>query len=99
MFLFTYENITTIFAVWKTQNEEILRDLERLKNVIDNIPDGRLIYKLNSMHEEQLEKCKYLLADNGYDDTKIIEYLKGKDITTIIDTDIYNNKCFGEWSK
>ena len=46
------------------------------------------------MHEEQLEKCKYLLADNGYDDTKIIEYLKGKDITTIIDTDIYNNKCF-----
>src|SRR5674476_1277438 len=33
----------------QTQNEEILGDLERLKNVIDNIPDGKLIHKLNEI--------------------------------------------------
>ncbi|MGB4660945.1 MAG: transposase [Mobilitalea sp.] len=30
-----------------TQNEEVLGDLERLKKVIDNIPDGKLIHRLN----------------------------------------------------
>lgn len=40
---------------------------------------------LKVMHEEQLERCKYFLADKGYDDTKIIEYLKEKDIAAIID--------------
>ena len=40
---------------------------------------------LKAMHEEQLEKCKYFMADKGYDDTKIIEYLKGKGIAAIID--------------
>jgi len=32
-----------------TQNEEILGDLERLKRVIDNIPDGKLIHRLNEI--------------------------------------------------
>jgi len=32
-----------------TQNEEILGDLERLERVLENIPDGKLIYKLNNI--------------------------------------------------
>jgi len=40
---------------------------------------------LKIMDEEKLEICKYLLADKGYDDTKIIEYLEKKDINPIID--------------
>lgn len=40
---------------------------------------------LKSMYEEQLKKCKYFMADKGYDDTKIIEYLEEKSIAAIID--------------
>lgn len=52
---------------------------------------------LKSMHEEQLERCKYLMADKGYDDTKIIEYLEGKGIAAIID--ICNKWKDGEKTK
>ena len=33
----------------QTQNEEILGDLERLVRVLENIPDGKLIHKLNEI--------------------------------------------------
>ena len=33
----------------QTQNEEVLGDLERLERVLANIPDGKLIYKLNEI--------------------------------------------------
>jgi hypothetical protein len=52
---------------------------------------------LKSMHEEQLERCKYLMADKGYDDTNIIEYLAGKGIAAIID--ICNKWKDGEKTK
>ncbi len=52
---------------------------------------------LKKMHEEQLKRCKYLMADKGYDDTKIIEYLKEKDIAAIID--ICNKWKNGEKTK
>ncbi len=52
---------------------------------------------LKAMHEKQLEKCKYLMADKGYDDTKIIEYLEGKGISPIID--ICNKWKDGEKTK
>jgi hypothetical protein len=32
-----------------------------------------------------LDKCKYLMGDKGYDDTKLIQWLKGKGIKAIID--------------
>ena len=52
---------------------------------------------LRIMHEEQLERCKYLMADKGYDDTQIIEYLEKKDISAIID--ICNKWKEGEKTK
>lgn len=52
---------------------------------------------LKSMHEEQLERCKYLMADKGYDDTEIIKYLEEKGIAAIID--ICNKWKDGEKTK
>lgn len=52
---------------------------------------------LEIIDEKKLETCKYLLADKGYDDTKIIEYLKKKGITPIID--ICNKWRDGEETK
>jgi len=52
---------------------------------------------LEIMDEKKLETCKYLLADKGYDDTKIIECLEKKDINPIID--ICNKWKDGEETK
>lgn len=52
---------------------------------------------IKSLDERKLKKCKYLMADKGYDDTKIIEYLHGKTITAIID--ICNKWKDGEETK
>ena len=52
---------------------------------------------LKSMDEEQLERCKYFMADKAYDDTKIIEYLEEKSIAAIID--ICNKWKDGEKTK
>jgi len=52
---------------------------------------------LKTMDKERLEKCLYLMADKGYDDTNIIEYLKKKGITPIID--ICNKWKDGEETK
>mgnify|MGYP002663139147 CR=1 FL=1 len=71
-------------------NQKRLEYLEKTIKLIDiaNRIDERLEGNdakeiLKVMHEEQLERCKYFLADKGYDDTKIIEYLKEKDIHTL----------------
>ena len=59
------------------------------------IVEGKKLLK--AMHEKQLERCNHLMADKGYDDTKLIEYLEKKDIAAIID--IRNQWKDGEKTK
>lgn len=40
---------------------------------------------LNKTNERMLKKCKYFLADKGYDSTELINLLKEKEISPIID--------------
>jgi hypothetical protein len=51
-------------------------DIKWGKELLESIADER---------PHILDKCRYLMADKGYDDTKLILWLKGKGIKAIID--------------
>jgi len=52
----------------------------------DVIEGHKLIEKLQSKHRDILDECKYLSADKGYDDTKLIDKLWKKGIKAVVDT-------------
>jgi hypothetical protein len=45
----------------------------------------KLLESIADTRPHVIEKCQYLMADRGYDDTKFILWLKGKEIKAIID--------------
>lgn len=67
----SYE-IPVAFTVTKASNSE----KTETKNMLD---------RMEKVHEEWLNDCKYFLGDKGYDSTKIIKRLEGKGIVPIID--------------
>jgi hypothetical protein len=54
----------------------------------DVVEGHKLLDKLKARNEEIIEACEYLTADKGYDDTKLIEKLRGEGfgIKAVIDT-------------
>lgn len=44
-----------------------------------------MVEKIEQLHKEWLDDCRYFLADKGYDGTKLINQLKGNGIAPIID--------------
>ena len=67
----TYE-LPVDYEVTKASNSE-LKETERL---LDNIKEK---------YPEKLEKCRYFLADKGYDSTELIEWLTTEGISPVID--------------
>ena len=67
----TYE-LPVDYEVTKASNSE-LKETEKL---LDNIKEK---------YPEKLEKCRYFLADKGYDSTELIEWLTTEGISPVID--------------
>ena len=67
----TYE-LPVAFEVTKASNSE-------------QVETTNLIDKIEKVHTEWLDSCKYFLADKGYDSTKLINRLENKGIHSIID--------------
>lgn len=67
----TYE-MPVDFEVTKASNSEIKETEKMLGKIKENNP-------------KKLEKCKYFLADRGYDCTDLIEWLETEDVAPIID--------------
>jgi len=67
----TYE-LPVDFEVTKASNSEIKETEKMLERIKENQP-------------QKLEKCKYFLADRGYDSTNLIEWLETEKISPIID--------------
>ena len=60
------------FVVTKASNSEVKETEKLLEEIKGNYP-------------EKTEKCKYFLADRGYDSTELIEWLEEEKIAPIID--------------
>ncbi|MBU5477741.1 transposase [Eubacterium sp. MSJ-13] len=67
----TYE-LPVDYEVTKASNSEV-KETEKL---LDNIKEK---------YPEKLEKCKYFLADKGYDSTELIEWLTAEGTAPVID--------------
>lgn len=67
----TYE-LPVDYEVTKASNSE-LKETEKL---LDNIKEK---------NPKKLEKCRYFLADKGYDSTELIEWLTTEGISPVID--------------
>lgn len=67
----TYE-LPVDFEVTKASNSEV-KETEKL---LDNIKEK---------YPEKLEKCRYFLADKGYDSTELIEWLTTEGVSPVID--------------
>ena len=67
----TYE-LPVDYEVTKASNSE-LKETEKL---LDNIKEK---------YPEKLKKCRYFLADKGYDSTELIEWLTTEGISPVID--------------
>lgn len=54
----------------------------------DVVEGHKLLDRLKATNKEIIETCEYLTADKGYDDTKLIEKLRGEEfgIKAVIDT-------------
>ena len=46
---------------------------------------NNILEEMEDKHDELLKRCKYFLADKGYDDSKLINWLEGRGIHSIID--------------
>jgi hypothetical protein len=67
----TYE-LPVAFSVTKASNSEITQT-------------QKLLDQIEKKQEQWIKKCKYFLGDKGYDSSKLIERLEGKEIHSIID--------------
>ena len=67
----TYE-IPVAYTVTKASNSE----KTETKNLLN---------KLEENHPEWIENCKFFLGDKGYDSTPILEWLRRRDISPVID--------------
>lgn len=67
----TYE-LPVDFKVTKASNSEV-KEAEKL---LDEVKEK---------HPKRIEKCRYFLADRGYDSTTLIEWLDTEDIAPVID--------------
>lgn len=67
----TYE-IPVAFSVTKASNSE-------------KTETKKLLERIERVHNEWLESCRYFLGDKGYDSSKLIMQLEGKGIVPIID--------------
>ncbi|MCM1234335.1 MAG: transposase [Ruminococcus flavefaciens] len=46
---------------------------------------GKILVEMKKKKTQKIEKCRYFLADRGYDSTELIEWLKTEDIAPVID--------------
>ncbi|MCI9080616.1 MAG: transposase [Lachnospiraceae bacterium] len=46
---------------------------------------GKLLEEMKESRQEKLEKCRYFLADRGYDSTGLIEWLETEGVCPVID--------------
>jgi len=67
----TYE-LPVDFEVTKASNSELKETEKLLEGIKENRP-------------EKLERCRYFLADRGYDSTDLIQWLETKGVSPIID--------------